>query len=233
MKISVLKSKWKTWIKSFIPQKVADGIVLGFFSVLSMRGLGKSLVAAHRLANDSVLSQKNALGLMNGYIENQAELGDFLYGKKRTADYNSCEVIALYNCLLSMKESDLNFAALLEYFEKKGITYKGEFGTSPKAIQNYLTKLGYQTELAIGKRLNYELLTRFQNQYDSYFLTIYNHERDITKQIHTVSITREKGKYKLHNAGTKLEFESLHSIMNFLKVRHSKTLCLCGISRKG
>lgn len=93
------------------------------------------------------------------YISNQDKLNCLLFGKtsrllnfffnrrgkELTADFNSCEVVAVMNALISLGKSEdaSGFPKLLRYFENhRGLALNGYFGTAPVAMWRFLKEHG-------------------------------------------------------------------------------------------
>ena len=63
------------------------------------------------------------------------------YGKKQFNECG-CEIIATFNALKDLNyNNDFSLPLLIDYFEKDGIVLNGNFGTSPKAIENFFRNL--------------------------------------------------------------------------------------------
>ncbi len=124
-------------IKDFIPKHISDYKLIKMLDKMARRGLSKSLVALHLSHNRSLSLERDK----DGYICRQSSLAGYWYGKKKafcqlfsflratcfgkaiTADFNSCEVIALYNTMVNLGKN-IGFAELLAEFEHKGIVKK-------------------------------------------------------------------------------------------------------------
>ena len=102
--------------------------------------------------------------------------------------------------LAGMEDPSYNLASLIETFERDGILLSGRFGTSPRALCDYIRQTGLEADLfRLNKRQGRDLdLTSFPG--DSYLLYYYNNENNIMEQIHTICITKDqKGRYIGHN----------------------------------
>lgn len=139
----------------------------------------------------------------SAYIENQNEWGNIMYGagKHHNMRYSGCEVIATFNALkaLTGTGSPESMAELIREYEARGAALRGEFGVSPRAIEAYFRKHGFLVT-PTNKR-DGESLEMVDRQSQVLIAVVYNDANDITRQIHTICITKDAGKgYVLHNA---------------------------------
>lgn len=160
------------------------------------------------------------------YIEQQSGLTGLQYGtangfeewlffgdEEMTAAKNTCEVIAVYNALSYLEDGNpqVDFPDLLRDFSNDGIVLNGVWGTSPTSLQEYIDDLGYDTKMFYDDDINESTLNTTEKRYDTYILTAYNEAGDITKGVHTVSITcEEDGKYYIRNNGDATPYASLY-----------------------
>lgn len=206
--------------KDFVQKKISDKTLVKFLDGRSKKGIGNKLIEEHKAHNKEVwkLHSSKFTG-SDGYIEYQSKMDGIWYGKKRKfwemipvlkcgskdksihADYNSCEVIALYNSLLSIGKKDA-FYDLLAYFEGQGITSKGYFGTSILALKKYLDETKVDNSLVYNQEGNAKIAD-LEKKYKALIITVYNDVRDITRMIHTMCITKDSGGMHLHNSYTK------------------------------
>ena len=176
-------------------------------------------------------------------IENQAQWEDIRFGAGRhhSMCYSGCEIIAVFNARKrlygSMTPEDL--AELIHRFEKKGAALRGEFGTSPLALARYLKRSGMEVRTSYGKQRSVEDIER---ESTVMIATVYNDGNDITKQIHTVCITRDvNGGYILHNAYCKdtsgrytesISYPTLREAITHISGYGAKLIYLIGINSK-
>ena len=203
-------------IKDFIPKHVSCRHLLAFLERLSGRGLRAPTVEEHLAHNRQVWnSGGGAYFGESGYVEYQAYMNDIWYGKKKVffellpvlryggrdkaigADYNCCEVIALYNALRCLG-IDTPLPDLIAYFERHGITLSGYFGTSVRAITRYLDEQKISYSIYEGDEAE-AVADNSGDDESPYIITVYNDIHDITAMIHTMCITREHGMYVMHN----------------------------------
>ncbi|MCR5651626.1 MAG: hypothetical protein K6F86_10635 [Lachnospiraceae bacterium] len=172
-------------IKEFIPG-LPNALVVGalrFFSLFSF--ISKKKRSRNRDINIEELRTGNLTG-KDGFIENQHAMKDLMFGKTDMA-YAGCEIIAVYNALLSLGfPKDL--PELISTFEKKGSVLGGRFGTSPYALYRYLSKVFDNVSFSF-KRRDFEKLAQDSRVF---IITYYNDAKDIMQQIHTVCVTKDK-----------------------------------------
>lgn len=182
---------------------IKDFIVLLFYRLFSVMPLSDKERREHLERNIKVWNNYKTHFSNDKYIEHQSALTDFAYGRKHNADYNSCEIIAVYNTLKALG-TECDFPDLITYFEQRGITCLGAFGTSPFSLIKYLRTLGcniiyynYKKWLQIcsEKRLYHE----FTDNHKVFIFMTYNNANSIRDMIHTMCVTKEDGYYKIHN----------------------------------
>ena len=236
-----IKEKMDAWIPRYLPASV----LLKFMSLTSyIYKVSDEMSGKHRLFNDARWKEHGFLATDKSgcYIEHQKQLSFLRYGRHSdrlskgllggvplTGRENTCEVIAVYNCLCWLSKrtekrqksqkfdirktevtgilaSTEGFPELLEHFEKSGIALGGYFGTSPLAVKNYLINKGFVVEMLTGRQITGERLANWQNRENAaYILTTYNDKNHLTRMIHTVCITKEEDGFVIHNdyEGTK------------------------------
>jgi hypothetical protein len=169
----------------------------------------------------------------NGYIEDQSQYTDMVYGIQ-TISQSGCNLIAVYNALYDLtEEENINFPEIIDYFEQdgNGIILYGYFGTAPQAAEEYFRKLGFKTQSSTEK----EDYLNIQNSCDAFILTIYNNVDDITRSLHTLSISKRNGKFWVHNNGGYghlIEYNSILDILEKINNGKSKDIMLIGIQKK-
>ncbi|MBE5883859.1 MAG: hypothetical protein E7291_05535 [Lachnospiraceae bacterium] len=136
----------------------------------------------------------------NTYIENQSQWNRICFGRKYQISYCGCEVIAVYNALLSLGEqmSGERMVELISFFEKKGATLGGKLGISPKAAYDYFRLCGYKVTML--HQINEETINAIGVSSDTVIVTAYNNKRNILKGLHTVNISKDDDhRYYIHN----------------------------------
>jgi len=125
-----------------------------------------------------------------------------------SAKKNSCEVIALYNCLVELHHGKVpfSFPDLLSQFESNGILFGGLFGTSMRAIAKWAGALsGYEVSYFTRRKIKrylqdiYSLPQAETKEYTTFIVSFWNKKSNPFKGIHTVCITRRKEGYAIHN----------------------------------
>lgn len=154
-------------------------------------------------------------------MEHQENLKDFLYGTKYTADYNSCEVIAVYHALLALKKclnsdqkkkyaDSYDFPCLLAYFERNGITCGGAFGTSPYALIRFFHAQGFPITCwrypEWTRVCHTDAIRTFTETNNTFLFMAYNDASSLRAMIHTMCITKEPEGYLRHNDFSELKY---------------------------
>lgn len=189
---------------------IKDIMVLLFYRLFSFMPISRKLARQHYVSNISAWKHYQAKYANNKYIEHQQALSRLLYGRRYTADYNSCEVIAVYNALSALhgiSENGLvreyDFPELLGVFERSGITCRGLFGTSPYAMIRFMKSHGYAVESYTKKQweriCHTESLKHFTVNNDVFIFMAYNDARSILGMIHTMCITKAANGFQVHN----------------------------------
>lgn len=219
---------------AFIPGKINNATVISAFEVMrKQQRLMKKDFSKHLKKNkESVESHAADIKKHNGYIEDQNKWTDTAYGDS-TMQYSGCEVFATFNAIWSMLgKSIMSLPEMISEYEKDGMVLSGKFGTSPKAIGDFLEKRGFKTELvtdekefdSVGKRS------------DSLILTMYNDGNDISQEVHTVNISKKDKKYTAHNVycnGKVLgPFDSVSETIRNINQGKAKGISLIGIRQK-
>lgn len=185
-------------ICALIPNKVNNETVVSAFEILRrQQKLLKKDFTAHRKKNEESFAKHLAVLEKNkGYVEDQNSYTDMAYGDS-TMQYSGCEVFATFNALRNIAgKTVMSLSKMISEYEKDGMVLSGKFGTSPKAIRDFLEKNGYRTEFCMDETLFDEVGKRS----DSLILTMYNDRDDISKQVHTINISKEDGRFTAHNA---------------------------------
>ena len=166
-----------------------------------------------------------------GYIEDQNKWTDVPFGIC-TMQYSGCEVIATYNALhYLMGEAVPTISEIIAAFERDGILRAGKFGVSPKAIARYVKKQGFRVIFSAKQNRILEIA----KEADTSILTFYNDRVDLAKQIHTISITKEKGGFVAHNVcGNGVAegpFDSVAELMQTIRGGNAGAIAISGIYR--
>ena len=122
--------------------------------------------------------------------------------------------------------------------EGRGPCLNGMLGTSPVIIGEYLQDEGYDVKMLEGNDArDPSSLEELQDDYDTYIVTVYNNENDISSCVHFMCITtveiEGETKYILRNdsmAGT-LPKDSISDCLEVYSGGDSKTICIMGIGK--
>ncbi|MCR5594537.1 MAG: hypothetical protein K6G12_01700 [Lachnospiraceae bacterium] len=224
--------------RSFIPDKIQNKTLAKGLDLL--RGIQRKFRIAWKSSNRHTYENRIAVDRLLGsfgeqqksspLLERQNSYKDIAYGKSDMA-YAGCEVIAVYNAILSMGDrADLN--TLIADFEHDGMILSGRFGTAPYAIRDHLIRYGYDVKTEHNED-DYNALAASS---DVCILMMYNDKRNIFNKIHTICITREKNHYTAHNTygdGRVVgPYASVTELISDLNGGFAKGIVLFGISRR-
>lgn len=192
-------------LKGFIPMFVSNNVVIEFFEILRFIQKIFSKVSTENTAkrqnenllnNEMMINAHKARMVINkGFIEDQNSYTNLKYGNV-TMKYAGCEVFAVYNAMRSILGKSLyTIPQLVSEFEKDGMVLGGRFGTSPKALSDFLNKNGFVTEFSTNVKEFDEIGSRNSDV----IITYYNDGRNILHEIHTIHVSKENGMYIAHN----------------------------------
>lgn len=193
-----------SFLASFIPKNVSNRISLRVYQILALIPVPQKIRENNYNSNVVELNKTNwdFWTIPTALIENQSEWGKIMFGAgpHHNMRYSGCEIMATFNAqkVLAKTGSPESMAALISEYEAKGAARRGEFGVSPRAIETYFKKHGFS--VVTTDRGDDKSLEKVDSQSRVLIATVYNDANDIMKQIHTVCITKETGKYVLHNA---------------------------------
>ena len=153
------------------------------------------------------------------------------YGNK-TLDFCGCEIIATYNAIYDITGNhEISFPEMINEFEKDGIVLSGFFGTSPKAVEDFLNKHGFKT-ISSCKKEEYDNICQISK---ALILTMFNDKYDVFSMVHSINITKKDSKLYIHNNGYNCHLQSYNSISDLLlKINdgNAKDIFLIGILDK-
>lgn len=191
------------WLKAFIPQHLSNERLLDILDILTYLKISKRKIRANRGANAETLIKAFSPGerfyARGKHIENQPQWKRIRFGRF-TMDYSGCEIIATYNAILSLGETlpEQGITDLIGVYEKKGAVLWGGWGVAPRAICRYFMEKGYDAAMTCSTAP--EDIDRIGEEYKTVIITVYNDARDITKQIHTMNVSKAGQKdFVLHN----------------------------------
>ena len=137
------------------------------------------------------------------FVEDQSDprWKNITFGKS-DMNYSGCEIFAVYNALLSLGHdggTDM-LTALISHFENDGSALCGKWGVSPVALKDFFEKSDYTVVHTDSDEP--AAIDRICGHSDTCIATVLNDRRNIFREIHTVSISRDRaGHFHLHNAG--------------------------------
>lgn len=219
---------------AFIPGKVNNAAIITAFEVMrKQQRLMKKDFSRHLKKNKEAVEAHAADMRRNqGYVEDQNKWTDASYGES-TMQYSGCEVFATFNAIWSLLgKTIMSLPEMISEYEKDGMVLSGKFGTSPKAISDFLEKHGFKTELVTNEKEFDDVGKRS----DSLILTMYNDKDDISQEVHTVNISKKDKKYTAHNVycnGKVLgPFDSVSETIRNINQGKAKGISLIGIKQK-
>ena len=184
-------------ILALIPNKIDNATVVSVLDLMRKQQKAiKKDFSAHVAKNEEAFKKHLAAITKNkGFVEDQNSYTDMAYGDA-TMQYSGCEIFATYNAIYSITgKAAMSLAKMIAEYEKDGMVLSGKFGTAPKAIKDFLDKHGFRTEMTTDEAD----FDSFGKKFQSLILTMYNDKDDISKEVHTVNISKEAGKYLAHN----------------------------------
>ncbi len=220
------------WLYGFIPHWVGNAVVAGVWDLMRRwQRLFRKDYSGHTQRNgEAFLRHKDRIARDQGYVEDQNSYTDMAYGES-TMQYSGCEIFAVYNAIYSITgDHPIPLPGMIAEFERDGMVWKGKFGTSPKALKDFLDRYGFRTEYATKEKMFDALGERCQ----SLILSMYNDRDDIRREIHTVNISGRKGQYVAHNVycngRTVGPCGSVQELMAQMNGGRVKGICLLGVS---
>lgn len=198
---------WKDRLAALVPRYIPNRLVAGVMGLLQiMRKTSKDKVKENCIQNRSILEEQANVAESkvffrpSVFIENQRKWGKVCFGKGYTMAYGGCEIIAVYNALLSLgKElSAGELAELISRFERKGAVWGGMWGVTPQSLKPYFKKLGYVVKKTWSRKE--KPINRLGAESNTLIVTSYNNRDNVFDGIHTVNISKdEAGKFHVHN----------------------------------
>lgn len=186
-------------ICGLIPGKVSNATVLRAFEVMrksqSIRRRSKLSVENLKKNTERFQHHLETIEKHRGYVEDQNNYRDMHYGVS-TMQYSGCEIFAVFNALFNLTgKHPVPLHHLIEAFEADGMVLSGKFGTAPRALVDFFNRNGFHAVITT-KEGEFDRLGRDS---DSLILTMYNDGEDISKEVHTVNISKEHGGLVAHN----------------------------------
>lgn len=195
----------KNYLVSFIPRHVSNRTFLRIYQLTALIPIPRKI--REKNYNSNIIQLNNTdwdfWTVPSAYIENQNEWDKIMYGSNAHSNmrFSGCEIMATFNAqkVLTGTCSPETMARLIRKYEARGAALWGIFGVSPRAIEDHFRKQGVL--VMVTDKGDSESLYMVDSQCQVLIATVYNDANDITKQIHTVCITKDIGNgYVLHNA---------------------------------
>lgn len=225
---------------------MSNRVLLGVYRILSVFRVPGFIREKHYRENGVRLERTDwdFWTVPDAYIENQSEWECVYFGvgKRQSMAYAGCEIIATYNArkALGGAVSGKYMAELIRSYEMRGAALFGKFGVVPTAITAYFRENGFLVETADGA--DEPAVEALGRKYSALIATVLNDKNDITKQIHTVCITKKPDRgYVLHNAYYRDEkgryresvpYQTLREAVGHISRREPKLIYLIGIADK-
>ena len=173
------------------------------------------------------MKHKTTLTENNGFIEDQENYRDMYYGKYEIS-HNGSGPIAVFNLFyLLTKRTDLDLSIFIQILEKNGIVLDG-MCTSMIAIAKYFKDLGY-VPLSSSNLYDFNKIGR--ETYAS-ILSVYNPNIYYwSNAIRFWAISKENGKYYVHNNEDGSPKIAYDSITDILQKTGMKYIYLTGVYR--
>ncbi|MBR4084814.1 MAG: hypothetical protein IKK33_11095 [Lachnospiraceae bacterium] len=201
------KKTWKNRLATFVPRYIPNLLVAGVIGFMQMvQRTSKEKVEQNFIENSKLLEEQAVLQggvpffCPGTYIENQRLWRKVSFGRDYTMSYGGCEIIAVYNALLSLgKElSSGELAELISHFERRGAVRGGLWGVAPQAVKPYFKRKGYHVKKTWSRKE--KSISRIGEESDTVIVFSYNNGQDIFDGMHTVNISKdEEGKFHVHN----------------------------------
>ena len=243
---------WKKCLAAFVPRYIPNRLVAGVMGLLQiMRKTSKAKVEENYIQNSKLLEQQaECKGWITffrpgTFIENQQKWLKVCFGRDYTMSYGGCEIIAVYNALLSLGKalSGSELAELISRFERRGAVYGGLMGVAPQSVKPYFKKLGYEVKKTWSRKE--KVINRMGEESNTLIVTSYNNGKDVFEGIHTVNISKdEKGKFHVHNdyysqpdeKGREVfvshgPYDTLYEAVTKLSGGTAATLCVLGVRK--
>ena len=234
----------KKFLVSFIPRHVSNWVLLRVYQMLTVTPISQK--TREKNYNTNVVQLSNTdwefWTVPSAYIENQSEWDKIMFGtgSHHNMRWSGCEIIATFNVLkaLTGTGSRESMAMLICEYEKYGSALRGEFGVSPRAIETYFKKHGFLVTTTY--RNDEQSLDMVDRKSQALIATVYNDANDITKQVHTICITKDVGNgYVLHNTYRKdknsvyiasVPYATLSEAVSHISRYEAKLIYLIGIA---
>lgn len=218
---------------ALIPNQVDNKLVVNAFEIMrkEQKLLRKDFSENIKKNIENFKKHEETIKKHKGYVEDQNNYTDMSYGES-TMQYSGCEIFATYNAIFNiMGKNIMSLADIISHYEKDGMVLSGKFGTAPKAISDFLDKQGFKTTLTTIEKEFDELGKKSA----SLILTMYNDKDDISKEVHTVNISKDNGKFTAHNVYCNGKavgpYASVSEVLKNINGGKAKGISLIGINK--
>ena len=227
-------------LTSAMSENVSKKHIMDVYSALSANNyVTASMALAHysrtnrkALANGKQLENATKGVFSKGYIENQDNGGwdKIKYGYSNLEDAG-CGIFATFNVMRAVTGTTPTADDLLDIinaYEKNGNIAGGMFGTSPKAIRNYLNKQGYTVETI--NDYDDAKLNSIGNFYKGFITLKLNDKADITAGGHYESIIKE-AKFSIHNGSNMGPHSSMPKTIDVINSDNAMVFCILAVNK--
>lgn len=234
---------WTGWLKAFIPQHISNTQLLKVLDICAYFKISEKKVRANHRENAEVFAKAFSSGrgfyTRGKYIENQPQWKQVKFGRY-TMDYSGCEIIAACNAILSLGErmTEQEIMDFISIYEKKGAVLFGGWGVAPGAIFHFFEERGYEPAMTCSTDPGE--INRMGEAYRTVIITVYNDGKDITKQIHTMNVSKDgRNRFVLHNSYRRdrdgsytmgIPHASLYEAIKGLHGGSAVPICIIGIN---
>ena len=181
-------------LKSFLQKNVGNDTIVQVMEFL--RKYKINLFPNHLAKNTEAFKYHlEAIKAYKGYIEDQKNYTDMSYGLLHVSN-TGCGTIAIYNVLYHItRDTNIDFASIVDNFEKDGIVFNGIMGTSAISIEEFFKKKGFKTMSST----KVEDFDKIGEETEASVVLVYNDRDNIFDSIHYMAITKTDGKFYFHN----------------------------------
>jgi len=220
-----MEDNFKHVLQGFEEKKIGKDYLINLME--SLRKKKYHPITENYVKNEKAFTEHSKKIKFIGFIEYQQNYKDMFYGIKPLS-YNGASLIAIYNVLYHLNKAEKkDFLKIIKSFENDGIILEGKFGTSIKAVEDYIKKKGLRTENSRNKN-NYEDIG---SKADASIFIFYKKD-DGLKPIHFVAITKNTEKFNVHNykgISHQKAFDSMKDVLEAFYSEKISDISLIGI----
>ena len=180
-------------LRCFLQTNVDNQVIVDFMEIV--RKITKKYTNHLEKNREAFKNHINYIKTNKGFIEDQKNYTDMSYGIFHLSK-NGCGTIATYNVLYALTgNNDIDYASIVDDYEKDGIALYGLLGTSGIAIEDYFKKNGFKT-MSSSKEEDFD---KIGFETDASVVLVYNDRDDILDSINYMAITKHENKFYFHN----------------------------------